>query len=63
MWMDRHTDGPIDRQTDMTKIRVAFRNFVKAPEENRVYIFFCSDISESFLTYLQCGRRVAHFIR
>jgi hypothetical protein len=27
-----HTDGYTDRQTDMTKLVVAFRNFAKAPE-------------------------------
>jgi hypothetical protein len=28
MW----TDGRADRQTDMAKLRVAFRNFAKAPK-------------------------------
>jgi len=28
---DRQTDGRTDRQTDMTKLIVALRNFVKAP--------------------------------
>jgi hypothetical protein len=27
-----HGDGRIDRQTDMTKLIVAFRNFAKAPK-------------------------------
>jgi hypothetical protein len=28
-----HADGRTDEQTDMTKIMVVFRNFVKAPED------------------------------
>jgi hypothetical protein len=27
-----HADGRMDRQTDMTKLTVAFRNFAKAPK-------------------------------
>jgi hypothetical protein len=34
---DRHTDARIDKQTDMTKLIVAFRNFVNAPK-NGYYI-------------------------
>jgi len=29
------TEGRTDRQTDMTKLIVAFRNFAKAPENKR----------------------------
>ena len=34
-----HADGPTDRQTNMTKLTVAFRNFAKAPknEWNKKY--------------------------
>ena len=32
--VDRRTDGRIDGQTDMTKLRVAFRNFAKAPKSS-----------------------------
>jgi len=45
---DRQTHRRTDRQTDMTKLRVAFRNFVKAPKKNRVFYFFCADISRKF---------------
>ena len=34
MRSDRQTDGRTDRQTDMTKLVVAFRNFAKAPKGN-----------------------------
>jgi len=27
-----HADGPTDRQTDITKLIVAFRNFAKMPK-------------------------------
>jgi hypothetical protein len=30
---DRRTDGRTDRQTDLTKLLVAFRNFANAPNE------------------------------
>jgi hypothetical protein len=33
---DRRTGGRIDRQTDKTKLLVAFRNFANAPEETTV---------------------------
>jgi hypothetical protein len=55
--------GPTDGQRDMTKSRVAFRNFVKAPKKNRVSTFFVLIFPENFPTYVYCGRRVAHFIR
>jgi len=31
-----------DRQTDMTKLIVAFRNFVKAPKGEEKIVIFCS---------------------
>ena len=30
MWTERRTDQQADRQTDMTKLVVAFRNFLNA---------------------------------
>jgi hypothetical protein len=30
--VDERTDGRMDRQTDMTKLLVAFRNFANAPK-------------------------------
>ena len=57
------TDTQTDRQTDMTKLRVVFRNFVKAPKKNRVSTYFVLTFPENFPTYFYCGRRVAHFIR
>ena len=32
---DGRTDAPTDRQADMTKLIVAFRNFAKAPKNNK----------------------------
>jgi hypothetical protein len=44
MRSDRHTDGRTDRQTDMTKLTVAFRNVTNASInliwENDVEVFF-----------------------
>jgi hypothetical protein len=44
MRSDRHTEGWTDRQTDMTNLTVAFRNFTNAPInlvwENEVEVFF-----------------------
>jgi hypothetical protein len=34
-----HADGRTDRQTDMTKLRVAFRNFANAPKNKQLYIY------------------------
>jgi len=31
-----HVDGRTDRQTDITKLIVAFRNFAKAPESHNI---------------------------
>jgi len=31
---DRQTDGRTDRQTDMTKLTVTFRNFANAPKNS-----------------------------
>jgi hypothetical protein len=31
-----HADGQTDRQTDMTKLIVAFRNFANAPKSYRI---------------------------
>ena len=31
------TDGRIDRQTDMTKLIAAFRNFANAPKKREAY--------------------------
>jgi len=33
---DRQTDGQADRQTDMTKLTVAFRNLANAPKSAQV---------------------------
>jgi len=33
-----HVDGRTDGQTDMTKLRVAFHNFVTAPKKHSVNI-------------------------
>jgi inhibitor of KinA sporulation pathway (predicted exonuclease) len=58
MRTDRHTAGPTDRQTDMKKLRVAFRNFVKAPKMNRVSTFFADislKFSDVFLLRKACG--------
>jgi len=63
MRTDRHTDGERERESDMTKLRVAYRNFVKALKTNRFSTFFVLVFPENFPTYLNCGRRVAHFIR
>jgi len=32
MWLDGRTDERTGRQTDMTKLIVAFRNFANAPQ-------------------------------
>ena len=31
MWTDRQTDRRTDRRVDMTKVKVALRNFANAP--------------------------------
>jgi len=33
---DRRSDGRTDRQTDMTKLIVAFRSFAKAPNKQAI---------------------------
>jgi len=33
---DRRTDGRTDKETDMTKLIVAFRNFAKAPRNYKI---------------------------
>jgi len=35
-WTDGQSDGWTDGRTDMTKLRVAFRNFANAPNKVRV---------------------------
>ena len=40
-----HTDGPTGRAKDMTKLRVAFRNFMKAPKKESFFSLFCADTS------------------
>jgi hypothetical protein len=36
-----------DRQTDMTKVIVTFRNFAKAPNNNNYYHFFISNRNDN----------------
>ena len=43
-----HTDGPTGRAKDMTKLRVAFRNFMKAPKKESFFSLFCADTSWKF---------------
>jgi hypothetical protein len=40
-----HTEGRTDRQTDMTKLIVAFRNFVNAPENvtQKIHVSFATN--------------------
>jgi hypothetical protein len=38
MWTDGRTDGQTERQTNMTKLIVAFRNFAKAHKSADVRI-------------------------
>jgi hypothetical protein len=38
---DSRTDRQVERQTDMTKLTVAFRNFANAPKKYRSYFGIC----------------------
>ena len=36
--------GRTDRQTEMTKLIVASRNFAKAPQKGRMLIYHCANL-------------------
>jgi len=37
---DGRMDGPTDRQTDMTRLIVAFRSFENAPDKTKQYLVY-----------------------
>jgi len=47
----RTDDGRTDERTDMTKLKVVFRNFANASKNNQNYLFFCRDMIALFADF------------
>jgi hypothetical protein len=59
-----HVDGLTDRRTGMTKLIVAFRNFVNAQKSNQLMLYkeiivVCSEIHTKHINTL-CGQNVEY---
>jgi len=55
------TDGRTDRQTDVTKLILAFRNFANAPKNSLLYLLFRKSFrgTKSWLNATQFATRFA----